>query len=112
MTIERWGADYADPYDFVNVLLDGAQVTNPQHNNYAYFNVAKFNRQMTSASLLTGPKRGTAYAALDGALMRENPPWAPLVNSNDRIFMSSRVACITVNEAHGSGPLLNVVCMK
>ena len=38
LTIERWGADYADPYDFINILLDGAQVSNPQHNNYAYFN--------------------------------------------------------------------------
>ena len=112
LTIERWGSDYADPYDFVNILLDGAQVTNPQHNNYAYFNVAKYNRQMTTASLLTGSKRGTAYAALDGAMMRENPPWAPLVNSNDRIFLSSRVGCITVNEAHGSGPVLNSVCIK
>ena len=52
MTIERWGADYADPYDFVNILLDGKQVTQPQHNNYAYFNVAKYNKQMTAASLL------------------------------------------------------------
>jgi oligopeptide transport system substrate-binding protein len=112
MTMERWGADYADPYDFVNILLDGAQVKNPQHNNYAYFNVAKYNRQMTAASLLTGPRRGAAYAALDGALMRENPPWAPLVNSNDRSFMSARVGCITINEAHGSGPLLNVICLK
>jgi hypothetical protein len=67
---------------------------------------------MTAASLLTGPKRGAAYAALDGALMRENPPWAPLVNRTDRILVSNRVGCITVNEAHGSGPLLNVVCMK
>lgn len=112
MTIERWGSDYADPYDFVNVLLDGKQVTNPQHNNYSYFNVAKYNRQMTQASLLTGSMRGSAYAALDGALMRENPPWAPLVNSNDRIFLSSRVGCVTVNEAHGSGPLLNAVCLE
>jgi ABC-type oligopeptide transport system substrate-binding subunit len=112
MTVERWGADYADPYDFVNVLLDGKQVTQSQHNNYAYFNVAKFNRQMTQASLLTGSNRGAAYAALDGALMRENPPWAPLVNSNDRTFLSSRVGCITINEAHGSGPLLNLICLK
>jgi ABC-type oligopeptide transport system substrate-binding subunit len=112
MTIERWGADYADPYDFVNVLLDGNQITQPQHNNYAYFDVAKFNKQMTAASLLTGPRRGTAYAALDGALMRENPPWAPLVNSNDRIFLSSRVGCVTINEITGTGPLLNVLCLK
>ena len=112
MTIERWGSDYADPYDFVNILLDGKQVTQSQHNNYAYFNVAKYNRQMTAASLLTGTKRGAAYAALDGALMRENPPWAPLVNRTDRTLLSNRVGCITINEAHGSGPLLNVVCMK
>ena len=73
MTVERWGADYADPYDFINILLDGNQVTNPQHNNYAYFNVAKYNKQMTAASLLTGPKRGAAYAALDGNMMRDEP---------------------------------------
>ena len=112
LTVERWGADYADPYDFVNILLDGNQVKNPQHNNYAYFNVAKYNKQMTAASLLTGEGRGAAYAALDGRLMREDPPWAPLVNSNDRVFLSNRVGCITINEAHGSGPILNVVCMK
>lgn len=112
MTIERWGADYADPYDFINVLLDGKQVTQPQHNNYAYFNVAKFNTQMNQASLLIGSKRGAAYAALDAALMNQNPPWAPLVNSNDRTFLSARVGCVVINEAAGSGPLLNVACIK
>jgi ABC-type oligopeptide transport system substrate-binding subunit len=112
MTVERWGADYADPYDFVNVLLDGSQVTQPQHNNYAYFNVAKYNKEMTAASLLQGPKRGVAYAALDGNMMRTNPPWAPLVNSNDRIFLSARVGCVTINEISSTGPLLNVLCLK
>ncbi|HEX3292086.1 MAG TPA: ABC transporter substrate-binding protein [Gaiella sp.] len=112
MTVERWGADYADPYDFVNILLDGSQVTQPQHNNYAYFNVAKYNKEMTAASLLQGSKRGVAYAALDGNMMRNNPPWAPLVNSNDRIFLSARVGCVTINEISSTGPLLNVLCLK
>ena len=58
---------------------------------------------MTAASLLVGAARGTAYAALDGRMMREDPPWAPLVNSNDRSFMSARVGCIVINEAHGQG---------
>jgi hypothetical protein len=96
----------------MNILLDGKQVTQPQHNNYAYFNVAKYNKEMTAASLLQGPKRGVAYAALDGNMMRSNPPWAPLVNSNDRIFLSSRVGCVTINEITGTGPLLNVLCLK
>src|SRR5262249_17930622 len=112
MTIERWGADYADPYDFINILLDGHQVTQPQHNNYAYFNVEKYNTQMQQASLLVGAKRGAAYAALDAALMNQNPPWAPLVNSNDRIFLSARLRCVVVNEAAGSGPLLNGPSLK
>ena len=45
-------------------------------------------------------------------MMRTNPPWAPLVNSNDRIFLSSRVGCVTINEISGTGPLLNVLCLK
>jgi oligopeptide transport system substrate-binding protein len=113
ITIERWGADYADPYDFINVLLDGAQVTNPQHNDYAYYNVAKYNKEMTSASLLTGATRGTAYASLDADMMKNNPPWAPLVNSNDRVFISARLGCVVINEATGGGgPLLNAACIK
>ncbi len=112
VTIERWGADYADPYDFVNILLDGNQITNAQHNNYAYFNVAKYNKQMQAASLLVGDPRGGAYAALDAAVMKNDPPWAPLVNSNDRTFLSARVGCVTINTVAAAGPLLNVLCRK
>ena len=112
LTIERWGADYADPYDFINILLDGAQVTNAQHNNYSYFNIAKYNKQMLDASLLVGSARGNAYAKLDQTLMKENPPWAPLVNSNDRTFLSDRVGCVVINTAAASGPSLNVLCRK
>ena len=66
---------------------------------------------MAKASLLTGNARGPGYAGLDRMLMSENPPWAPLVNSNDRIFLSARVSCVTVNEA-AYGILLNVLCVK
>lgn len=112
LTIERWGADYADPYDFMNILLFGPQVENAQHNNYAYFNVKKYNDAMVKASLLTGDARGAAYAALDGDMMKNNPPWAPLVNSNDRTFLSARVGCVVVNTAAAAGPSLNVLCRK
>ena len=76
MTIERWGADYADPYDFVNVLLDGNR-SPAQHNNYAYFDVAKFNKQTTAASLLTGPRRGTARRGARRCAHAGEPAWAP-----------------------------------
>ena len=111
LSLERWGSDYSDPYDFINVLLEGKLLANTTHNNFAYFNVKKYNDLMAKASLLTGAERGPGYASLDGILMRENPPWAPLVNSNDRIFLSGRVSCVTINEA-AYGILLNVLCLK
>ena len=84
MTIERWGSDYADPYDFVNILLDGKQVTQSQHNNYSYFNVAKYNRQMTGRVAphgaaprlrLRGPRRGpdAGEPAVGAARQLERP---------------------------------------
>src|SRR3954449_4039687 len=41
---EAWGADYADPYDFINVLLDGRNIQDANNNNFAYFNDPKFNK--------------------------------------------------------------------
>jgi len=53
-----------------------------------------------------------AYAALDANMMKQNPPWAPLVFSNDRNFLSARFSCVTINEAAAQGPLLNMACLK
>jgi ABC-type transport system substrate-binding protein len=61
ITSEGWLADYADPYDFVNVLLDGANIHASNNNNLAYFNDPTFNKQMTAAALLSGPARYAAY---------------------------------------------------
>ena len=44
--------------------------------------------------------------------MAANPPWAPLVNSNDRTFLSGRVGCVVINTAASAGPSLNVLCRK
>ena len=35
-----WFADYADPYDFVDILLNGENVHEANNNNLAYFNDA------------------------------------------------------------------------
>jgi peptide/nickel transport system substrate-binding protein len=95
--LEAWGADYADPYDFVNILLDGTQLGPAGNNNYAYYNNTKFNNQMHAAALLAGTSRYNAYAALDKNIMTQDPPWAPILNRNNRLFVSSRVGCFTYN---------------
>jgi ABC-type oligopeptide transport system substrate-binding subunit len=79
---ESWGADYADPYDFINVLLDGRNIQDANNNNFAYFNDPKFNQQMTQAALLTGNARYKAYGNLDVSIMQQGVPWAPRAANN------------------------------
>ena len=35
-----WFADYADPYDFIDILLNGENIHESNNNNLAYFNNA------------------------------------------------------------------------
>jgi peptide/nickel transport system substrate-binding protein len=114
ITLEAWGADYNDPFDWINILLDGTQIGPNGNNNYAYYNNAKFNKQMQAASLLVGDSRGRAYQVLDKAMMVEDPPWAPDNYRNDRVLLSNRVdpKCVVINEAAHSGPNLAAVCLK
>lgn len=110
ITLEGWGADYADPYDFLNILLDGSQIDTNGNNNYAYYNNPKFNKQMQQAQLLVGSARANAYAKLDFDMMSQDPPWAPTHYSNDRVLLGPKTGCVVINEAAGNGPDLAVVC--
>ena len=92
-----WGADYNDPFDFINILLDGRSIGPTANNNDAYYNNAKFNAEMTKASLLFGDKRDVAYDALDQSIMKQDPPWVPILNRYNREFMSSHISNFTYN---------------
>jgi ABC-type transport system substrate-binding protein len=110
LTSEAWIADYADPYDFINVLLSGDNLHAANNNNVAYFNDPKYNKAMQSASLLSGSARYTAYGNLDVNMMKNNPPWAARNNFNDRILVSKRVGCFTFNSIYSVD--LAAVCLK
>jgi ABC-type transport system substrate-binding protein len=110
VTSEAWIADYADPYDFINVLLSGDNLHNSNNNNVAYFNDPAYNRQMRAASLLSGQKRYTTYGNLDVSMMKNNPPWAARNNFNDRILVSKQVGCFTFNPIYSVD--LAAVCLK
>ena len=87
-TTEGWIADYADPYDFINVLLSGDSLHDANNNNVAYYNSPKFNKAMTAASNLSGSARYAAYQALDKNITTQDPAWAARSNFNSRIFVS------------------------
>jgi peptide/nickel transport system substrate-binding protein len=90
---EGWLADYADPFDFINVLLDGSNLQDSGNNNYAYFTDPKYLTLMKSAAQKSGSARATAYAALDANLTKNAVPWAARANDNERDFFSAKVGC-------------------
>ena len=49
-----WVADYPDPFDFINVLLDGDNIQESNNSNYAYFNNPKYSKQMQDLAKLSG----------------------------------------------------------
>jgi len=107
-----WQADYPDPSNFINVLLDGRQIpAEGSSNNAALFNSPKFNALMDKANLLSGDARFAAYGNLDLQIMKEAAPWAPLINANNRILVSSRIGNVVYNEAN-TNLALNAMTIK
>ena len=109
-TTEGWTADYADPYDFVNVLLDGTKIQAANNNNVAYFDDPAYNKRMASASLIFGSQRYSTYAGLDSDITKDAAPWAARSNSTNRIFLSANSGCFTYNAAFGVD--LAALCLK
>jgi len=85
-----WGQDYPDPFDFLDVLLNGNNIHDTSNNNLAYFNVPKMNNAITAAGKLSGPVRFSTYGNLDIQITKNYAPWAAFDNRNNREFVSAR----------------------
>jgi ABC-type oligopeptide transport system substrate-binding subunit len=106
-----WIADYADPFDFINILLSGDKITKTNNVNLAQFNDPKFNARINHAALLTGSNRFSTYGKLDVDISRVAAPWASLSNSNTREFVSNKVGCYTFQPILGEMDL-TTACLK
>lgn len=107
-----WQADYPDPYNFINQLLDGRTIpAEGSSNNGALFNSPTFIKAMDAANKLQGDARAAAYGKLDLEIMREAAPWAPVINPNNRILLSSRVSNFIYNDAT-TNMALNALIVK
>ena len=108
-----WCQDYPDPYDFINVLMDGTKIQAENNVNIAYFNSKKFNRLMQRTARLTGKARYTAYGKLDINITKNGAPWAAMGDSTNQFFYSSKVAPSTmVYQTVYQYPSLNVLAFK
>src|SRR5262249_13180820 len=111
MVLIGWGADYVDPYDFLNINLDGHVITPTNNANLALLNDPVYNRRMEQAALLTGDARYQTYGKTGVALMRNVARWIALNNPNARLFVSARVGCFAEPPLFGSMDLA-VACLK
>jgi peptide/nickel transport system substrate-binding protein len=87
-----WCADYFDPFDYINVLLDGRSIQDANNVNFAYYNNPTLNKAMDAAAKLSGAARSKAYAALDLNIMKNDAPWAPYIVVSNVYFTSARVS--------------------
>jgi ABC-type transport system substrate-binding protein len=111
MVLIGWGADYVDPYDFLNILLDGKVITPQNNQNLALLNDPVFNRRMRQAALLVGDARYLTYGKIDVDLMRQKAPWVSLNAPNARMYVSSRVGCFSMPPQYASMDLATA-CLK
>ena len=88
-----WGLDYPDAVTFFEPLIDGTTIRHTGNTNVAHFDRPKYNREIQRISQLTGEARLDAWSGLDVALMRDDPPFAPVMNFNVRDLVSKSFGC-------------------
>lgn len=86
-----WGSDYPDASDFLDVLLNGANIHATNNNNLAYFDNAEANAAMNKAAILSGAARAKAYGDADIMITSKYAPWVSYDNRNERTFISTRM---------------------
>jgi YVTN family beta-propeller protein len=85
-----WIADYADPFDIINVLFAaGSEFRAPVGVSAG----PALEARMATAARLTGERRLRAYARLDRDLARGPAPIAAFANGTVKHLFSARVGC-------------------
>jgi ABC-type transport system substrate-binding protein len=88
LALGGWLVDYGDAASFfVPLLYRGSGISGVNLDD------PRIDSRIEAADRLTGGARRKAWADLDIDLMRDNPPWAPLVNNQNRTFVSRSVGC-------------------
>jgi len=85
----HWGADYADPSNFLNTLL-GQELTD-----------AGLARRLGRAAGISGAARFRAYSALSIEIARNAAPWVAYATGTSRDFFSARMGCQVYHPFYG-----------
>jgi len=110
--IAGWSQDYPDPYDFIDVLLNGKNIQDSNNNNLAYLNDKSLNQQLVAANKLTGDQRYNRYGNLDVFITKNIAPWASTDNRNQRDFVGKRVGGYLFQPANGFSDMVTFFLNK
>jgi ABC-type oligopeptide transport system substrate-binding subunit len=105
LTHEGWHADYPDPSNFINVLLDGRRLQAENNVNSSYFSgggVQNYTRKLDAAYAASGSTRLNLYSALDRDIMANGAPTAPYISGTTRRFFGPDVGCYVANGQVGT----------
>ncbi len=105
-----WTADYPDPSNFLNLLLDGRSIARENNVDFSYFDDPTFNRKLEAAALLPAPQRYRTYAALAIDLAKNAAPWVVIENDTSRDFLSARIGCQVFQPVYGID--LAALCLR
>ena len=103
--VNGWGGTEVDPFDFLDVLLNGNNIEEASNVNVAYFNNSNINAELARANPLTGAARYRAYGKLDVEIMTEYAPWVPIDNPNALEFNSARLRGYVLQPSIGKADL-------
>lgn len=77
MGFDDWFQDFPDPYDFLDVLLNGDEIG---QNNNANYNNPTVNKELAQAATMpNGPERYALYSKIQNQILAD-APWVPLYN--------------------------------
>jgi hypothetical protein len=80
------------------------------NTNVSYFDDPQFDRSIDRAQQLTGVARDRAYGRLGVQVARVDAPLAAYAVLNARVYVSSRVGCLTYQPVYGVD--LAGVCLR
>ena len=107
-----WFADYPDPYDFINILLDGRNDrAEEQRQPVVLQRRRRTSGRWTPRRGSAGDARYRAYGNLDIDITRNQSPLVITNNQNVREFISSKVGCANYSFAWG-GLNIAMLCPK
>jgi len=113
ITNEGWHADYPDPANFINVLLDGRRLQPENNVNTSYYSgngVANYTKKLDQAYAASGAQRLDLYGQLDRDVMANGAPSATYISGNTRRFFGPSVGCVGYNAQVGT--VLTSICKK